>query len=122
MMRNVATVSALTRFLRPMVMLLAVFVAACATDSNLQRANTSVSSVAVGDPGEVGAMPLARAMIRAGFTRDEILELGPGIRRSLARTGGAQAKRKGAIVALFSHNDGKLYVTSASSGTFAIKV
>ena len=103
----------------PMVLLF-LLGAGCAMDSNLQRKNEAVSAVAVGDPGEVGAMALARAMIRSGFTREEILELGPGIRSSLARTGGAQARRRREVVALFSHKDAKLYVTSGVSGTFVI--
>lgn len=102
------------------LILAATLLSACAQDPNLKRSNETVSSLAVGDPGEVGAMTLAQAMMRAGFTRDEILDLGPGIRRSLARNGGAQAQRKGAIVALFSHKDGKLYVTSGHSGTFVL--
>jgi hypothetical protein len=63
-------------------------------------------------------MALASAMLRADFRADEVLELGPGIRRSLAESGGAQARKDGRIFALFSHRDGKLYVTSARSGTF----
>lgn len=100
--------------------LAALLLASCAADSNLRRISEPVSSIAVGSPGEVSAMTLASAMLRAGFTREEVLELGPGIRRSLAETGGAQARRQGEILALFSLNEGKLYVTSASSGTFVM--
>lgn len=99
---------------------IALLVAGCAADSNVQRVSEPVSSVAVGSPGEVSAMTLADAMLRAGFTRDEILELGPGVRRSLAQGGGAQARRGGDIFALFSYNEGKLYVTSVGSGTFVM--
>lgn len=98
----------------------AVLLASCTADSNLRRVSDPVSNLAVGTPGEVSAMTLASAMLRAGFTRDEILELGPGIRRSLAESGGAQARRQGEILALFSVTEGKLYVTSASSGTFVM--
>jgi hypothetical protein len=98
----------------------ALLLASCAADSNLRRVSEPVSNIAVGSPGEVSAMTLASAMLRAGFTREEILELGPGIRRSLAHSGGAQARRQGEILALFSFSEGKLYVTSASSGTFVM--
>lgn len=100
--------------------LAALLLASCAADSNLRRVSEPVSSIAVGSPGEVTAMSLASAMLRAGFTREEVLELGPGIRRSLTETGGAQARRQGEILALFSLSEGKLYVTSASSGTFVL--
>ena len=98
----------------------ALLLASCTADSNLRRVSDPVSSLAVGTPGEVSAMTLASAMLRAGFTREEILELGPGIRRSLAESGGAQARRQGEILALFSITEGKLYVTSGSSGTFVM--
>ena len=92
--------------------------ASCSADDNVRRINEPVSSVEIGSPGEVSAMALARAMLRAGFTREEILDLGPSIRRSLAAGGGAQAERQGEIHALFSFKEGKLYVTSATAGTF----
>lgn len=97
-----------------------ILLAGCAADSNVQRVSEPVSSVAVGSPGDVSAMTLAGAMLRAGFSHEEILELGPGVRRSLAQGGGAQARRGGDVFALFSYNEGKLYVTSASSGTFVM--
>ncbi|SEP23797.1 hypothetical protein SAMN04490248_14810 [Salinihabitans flavidus] len=96
--------------------------ASCAGDPNVQRVSEPVTSLAVGDPGDVGAMALAQAMTRAGFSRAEILEMGPQIRRGLADNGGAQARRKGRIVALFSHMDGRLYVTSANVGTFTVDI
>lgn len=98
--------------------LVAGALAGCASDTSYRKANDNVSTVTVGDPGEISATALAKAMIRAGFSHDEILELGPGIRRGLSESGGAQARRNGEIVALFSHKGGKLYVTSGSSGTF----
>lgn len=97
-----------------------LFLAACAGDSNLRRVSEPVTSMSLGTPGEVAAPSLARAMLRAGFTREEILDLGPGIRRSIAESGGAQARRQGEVVALFSYKEGKLYVTSTNSGTFIL--
>jgi len=95
--------------------------AACGSDPNMSRLSAPVSSISVGEPGEISAMALAESMLRVGFTREEILELGPGIRRSLNQNGGAQALRDGLIMALFSHRDGMLYVTSAASGTFVLR-
>jgi len=87
-------------------------------DWAVQRTTENVSSISVGDPGEVNATVLASAMLRAGFTRAEILDQGPRIRRALATKGGAEARRDGEMIALFSHKEGALYVTSAQSGTF----
>lgn len=94
----------------------------CASDASFRKVNDQVSTVSVGDPGEVSANSLVKAMIRARFSNDEILALGPGIRRSLSDSGGAQARRGGEIVALFSHKNGKLYVTSGASGTFVTEM
>lgn len=104
------------------VFLVASILVGCASDSSFQKTNDKVSAITVGDPGEVSATSLVKAMIRSGFSRDEILELGPGIRRSLSQSGGAQARRNGEIVALFSHKNGKLYVTSGASGTFVTEM
>lgn len=92
----------------------------CAGDTNLRRVSEPVTSMSLGSPGEIRAVTLASAMLRSGFTREEILDLGPGIRRSLAESGGAQARRQGEVIALFSHKEGKLYVTSATGGTFVL--
>lgn len=97
---------------------LSLLVAACAGDTSLRRATDDVAPLSVGDPGEVNAHALASAMTRTGFSRDEVLELGPQIRRALAERGGAQARRRGQVHALFSHSDGQLYVTSGNTGTF----
>ena len=102
------------------VLALAVLAACSEIDRNVGRVEGDVATVAVGDPGEVHAIALARAMLRTGFTRPEVLEKGPGIRRALATSGGAEARRDGEIVALFSHKDGALYVTGARSGTFVV--
>ena len=102
------------------VLLLAVLAGCSGTDRAFDRATGEVNSIAVGDPVDIDAMVLARAMLRAGFSHEEILDKGPGIRRSLASSGGAEARRRGTIVALFSHKEGELYVTSAQSGTFVV--
>ena len=89
-------------------------------NSNLKHASDPVAPVPVGEPGEISPGTLAEAMIRAGFTRQEVLDLGPGIHLSIEKTGGAQARRHGEIFALFLYKEGKLYVTSATSGTFVL--
>lgn len=108
--------------LRVIVLLVTGLAIAGCGDPNVQRVSAPVTSIAVGDRGEVSALALARGMTRAGFTRDEVLELGPSIRRAVATSGGAQARRDGRIFALFSHMDGQLYVTSGNTGTFTIDV
>ncbi|MBB4208507.1 hypothetical protein LY39_02177 [Roseinatronobacter bogoriensis subsp. barguzinensis] len=97
------------------------FMAACAADPNVRRVDAPVSSISVGEPGDVSADALALAMLRVGFTPQEILDLGPSIRRSLTQSGGAQARRGGELVALLSIWQGTLYVTSNETGTFVVE-
>ena len=110
--------------IQPAVVLIACsfFLAACGGDPNVQRVSEPVTSLSVGDPGDVSATALARGMTGAGFSRDEIIEMGPAIRRALVTSGGAQARRDGQIVAVFSHMDQRLYVTSENSGTFTVGI
>lgn len=99
----------------------ASFLAACAADSNVSRVSAPVTAVSVGEPGDVSAEALARAMLRVGFSPREIVDMGPAIRRSLTQGGGAQARRQGEVVALFSIWEGALYVTSNDTGTFVVE-
>ena len=92
----------------------------CAADPNVRRTTEPVASVSVGEPGEIRAEVLASAMLRVGFSPEEILELGPGIRRSLTERGGAEARRSGELIALFSSFGGRVYVTSERTGTFVV--
>lgn len=96
------------------------FLAACAADSNVRRASVPVAPISIGEPGDVSADALAGAMLRVGFSPKEIMDLGPSIRRSLTQGGGAQARRQGELVALFSIWQGALYVTSGDTGTFIV--
>lgn len=101
---------------------LAMALSACASDSNMRRSAAPVNEVAVGEPGDVRAETLASAMLRVGFSADEVLTLGPSVRRSLVLSGGAEARRQGELIALFSHAQGRLYVTSTRTGTFVLDV
>ncbi|TVQ42509.1 MAG: hypothetical protein EA424_07850 [Planctomycetaceae bacterium] len=105
-----------------MALIIPSFLAACAADSNVRRVSEPVSPVSVGEPGDVPADALAGAMLRVGFSPQEILDMGPSIRRSLTQGGGAQARRQGELVALFSIWQGALYVTSNDTGTFIVEI
>ena len=107
------------RFFLTIVLFSAVLVGACAShDPNVIRMEETVTPITVGEAGAVSALELAEAMLRAGFSREEILEHGPAIRNALATSGGAQVRRGRFVAALFSIADGKLFVSSLSRGTF----
>jgi hypothetical protein len=54
--------------------------------------------------------------MRAGFTDEQILREGPGVRTALATSGGAQVRDEQSILALFSVQNGLLYVSSRERG------
>jgi hypothetical protein len=104
---------------------LAATLAACSTtkfDSNLRLTNQPVMAMGVGEAANVPAMVLASAMIRAGFTDEQILREGPGVRNALATSGGAQVRDEESILALFSVQNGLLYVSSRERGTFTMRL
>lgn len=100
-------------------LLLVLALAACTTvDENITRTTETVTSITVGEATEVSAFDLAEAMLRAGFTREQILQHGAAVRNALAKSGGAQVRDGKMVGALFSIHSGQLYVTSRSRGTF----
>ena len=67
--------------------------AGCASlDRSVALAEQVVTPIAVGDASDVSAYDLAEAMLRAGFTRQQILKDGPAIHNALAKSGGAQVR------------------------------
>ena len=100
-------------------LLLVLALAACTTvDENITRTTETVTAITVGEATEVSALDLAQAMLKAGFTRQQILQHGAAVRNALAKSGGAQVRDGKMVGALFSIHSGQLYVTSRSRGTF----
>ena len=91
----------------------------CTTvDPNFARMNDTVVPVPVGEVTAVPAMALAKAMLRAGFTRQQILDHGTEVRNALATAGGAQVRQGNTVDAIFAVHAQELYVTSQTEGTF----
>lgn len=106
-----------------LVGLVLLTLSACTTmDQNIVRMDEQVSPVTVGDSGEVPAAVLAAAMLRAGFSNDEILHEGTQVHDALATSGGAQVRSGDSVLALFAVHDGTLYVTSRTTGTFQLPI
>lgn len=80
----------------------------------------TVTPITNGTATPVSPSDLAEAMLRAGFTRDEILQEGPSVGDALATSGGAQVRRGKIVSALFAVQDGQLIVTSRERGTFVL--
>ena len=92
----------------------------CATsgDTSIALATEPVIAVSVGEARFVPAYDLADAMLRAGFTRNEILLHGPAVHTALATSGGAQVRKGKQVSAIFAVYGDRLYVTSLARGTF----
>jgi hypothetical protein len=101
----------------------ALFVAGCGSMAeNMNRpielTEATVVPISVGEGEEVSADDLAEAMLRAGFTPEEIVAHGAELHHALATAGGAQLRQGKIVSALFAVDSGKLYVTSRERGTF----
>jgi hypothetical protein len=91
----------------------------CATiDRSVALTQEIVTPITVGDASAISAHDLAEAMLRAGFTRAQILRDGPAVRNALATSGGAQLRSGKLVEALFAVHGDRLYVTSRTRGTF----
>ena len=91
-------------------------------DRSVMLATEPVVPISVGEQAFVSAFDLAQAMLRAGFTRDEVLKLGPSIHSALATSGGAQIRQNKQVSAMFAVYGDRLYVTSLARGTFAMQM
>lgn len=89
-------------------------------DPNVVMTQQAVTPVTAGEAADVSADDLVAAMLKAGFSREQILKDGPAVHKSLATSGGAQIRDGKFVSALFSIHAGKLYVTSRSRGTFMV--
>ena len=98
----------------------AVLLSGCAgaISRSVLLTDQAVTPITNGSATRVSPDDLAQAMLRAGFTRDEILQYGPGVGEALATSGAAQVRRGKVVAALFAVNNGQLIVTSLDRGTF----
>ena len=91
-------------------------------DRSVMLASEPVVPISVGEQAFVSAFDLADAMLRAGFSRDEVLKHGPSVHSALATSGGAQVRQGKSVSAIFAVYGDKLYVTSLARGTFAVPI
>jgi hypothetical protein len=90
------------------------------TDRSLALSVQTVTPIAVGEAADVSADVLAEALLRAGFTPQEILDHGTDVHHALATSGGVQVRQGQLVEALLAVHTGKLYVTSRTRGTFVL--
>lgn len=111
--------SALTKLVA--VVLIPLLLGACAsTDRGIALAEETVTPMTVGDSADVPADQLVSAMLRAGFSREEILTHGVAVRRALAESGGARVRSGNMVAAMMAIHGRKLYIVSRTRGTFTV--
>lgn len=110
--------------IRKMVFVLSISILpSCSSIPQLSMQPTeNIIEFSGGEPQLLTANQLYSAMIRANFSNEEILNLGPGIRRALARTGGAQIREKQGVIAIFAVFDGNLYLTNTTGPGFIMQL
>jgi hypothetical protein len=92
---------------------------ACASiDRSVALSEAAVVPITAGEAADVPAAALAEAMLRAGFTPEEIIRHGPALHNALATSGGAQVRQARVVSAVFAIHSDALYVTSRTRGTF----
>jgi hypothetical protein len=94
---------------------------ACASmDRSVALSEAAVVPITAGEAADVPASALAEAMLRAGFTPEEIIRNGPALHNALATSGGAQVRQARVVSAVFAIHADALYVTSRTRGTFML--
>lgn len=92
-------------------------------DSNRKQPN-ELKIVPLGnqDVIELSADDVVRVMRRAGFSDEQILELGPELRDGLAESGAAQVRLKDKVEVVFAVHGKYLFITSRLRGSFIYDV
>jgi hypothetical protein len=71
---------------------------------------------------ELGADDVVRVMRRAGFSDEQILELGPELRNGLAESGAAQVRLKDRVEVVFAVHGNYVFITTRLRGSFIYDV
>jgi hypothetical protein len=66
----------------------------------------------------LSAEDVVQVMLRAGFSDEQILQLGTDLRNELARSGAAQINVEDKVEAIFAVNGDYVYVSSRLRGSF----
>ena len=106
-------------FVRSATLALCLAAAGCASvDRSVALVELAVVPFTAGEAGSVSPDEMTEAMLRAGFTPEQVLDHGPAIASALASSGAAQVRSGDVIEALFAIFSSNLYVTSRTRGAF----
>jgi hypothetical protein len=100
-------------------LLLLASLSGCALQTHgVLLAGSEAFSLSNQDTADLTADDVVIVMRRAGFTDEQILELGTDMRNAIARTGAAQIRLGKRVEALFAVSGNYLYVSSYRRGSF----
>jgi len=97
--------------------ILLCFVAGCVSTRG-GKSGFAVVPVSSRDVAALSSDDVVRVMRRAGFSDEQILELGTQLRDALLLSGAAQIKQGNIVEAIFAINDNNVYVTARLRGNF----
>lgn len=79
-------------------------------------AHTAARPLSNRDMAELTARDVARVLRAAGFTDDEIIEVGPDVRNALARRGAVQVQKGRRVEAILAVEHPFLHISSRRAG------
>ena len=97
------------------LLLSVLFAVAGCTDRTPKFGVVSVDNQEV---AALAAEDVVRVMLRAGFTNEQILELGTELRNELAFSGAVQINEEDKVQAILAVDSGYVYVSSRLRGSF----
>ncbi|MFB0525253.1 MAG: hypothetical protein ACETVZ_06900 [Phycisphaerae bacterium] len=93
-------------------------VVGCASTRSGKSTRFQVIPVSSQYVAALSADDIVRVMRRAGFSDEQILELGTQLRNALLLSGAVQIKQGNIVEAIFAINDNNVYVTARLRGNF----
>lgn len=101
-------------------LLLALAVAGCEHSEAHSRANSKLKIVPVSnrDIASLNANDVIEIMRRAGFSDEQILQLGPDLQKGLAESGAAHFRVGNKLEAIFAVNGDYVHITTRLRGSF----
>lgn len=97
-----------------LALLLAPMLAGC---QGTKSQSATVAAMNTHHPVALEAYDVARAMREAGFSNEQILDIGTDVRNAIARSGGAQVRLGESTEALLAAEERHLHVTSRGGAT-----
>ena len=97
---------------------LSLGVIGCASTDSSDSTRFEVIPVGSRDVAALGSNDIVRLMRRAGFSDEQILELGTQVRNALLMSGAVEVKQGKVVEAIFAINDNYVYITARLRGNF----